>query len=81
MDQFIREVKAWFALHKVKREWSNTLQMAYDKFDHSKVGEQLAYEELATRIDEEYARKKQEVLKCYGLSSDQNLDEQGSEIF
>ena len=75
MDLFIRRLKAWFALRHARREYHKDLDTIYDQYGHYSEQGQRAYEKLARRLDERYEQKRQEVLKCYGLSSLQELEE------
>lgn len=75
MDLLIRKMKAWFALRQARREYHKDLSAIYDQYGHYSAQGQRAYEKLARRIDERYEQKRQEVLKCYGLSSLQDSEE------
>lgn len=75
MDMFIRKCRAWFALHQARKERDRSMDLIYDQFDHHSKQGHLAYEKLARRIDEQYEQKRQEVLRCYGLSSVQNSED------
>lgn len=75
MEKYIRKFKAWLALHQARKVRDRDLDAIYDQFDHHSKHGQQAYEKLARRIDEQYEQKRQEVLKCYGLSSAQNSED------